>query len=70
MHVNLLTGQYVILILPLAILELILLVVALVDLLRREPGQVRGSKILWALVILLVGTVGPILYFVVGRKEA
>jgi hypothetical protein len=70
MHTNLPSGQLIVLILPVAILELILLIVALVDLLRREPGRVRGSKVLWALVIILIGTIGPILYFILGRKEA
>jgi len=58
------------LLVPLVILELLLLVAALWDLTR--PGRrVRGgSKAVWAIVILLVSTFGPILYFLVGREES
>jgi hypothetical protein len=54
--------------LPLIILQLILLIAALYDLTR--PGRrVRGdSKVVWALIVIFVSTVGPILYFLVGRE--
>ena len=55
---------------PLILLELLLVVFALVDVVRRDPRQVRGNKTVWILVIILVGTIGPICYFIVGRKEA
>jgi hypothetical protein len=29
-----------------------------------------GSKVVWALVIIFVNLIGPILYFLVGREEA
>lgn len=57
------------LIIPLAALQLILTVVALVDLVRREPERVNGNKLMWVLIIILVSTLGPILYLIVGRKE-
>jgi len=63
------TGTILSLVLPLAALELILIIVALVDLIRREPGQVNGNKAVWAIIILLIGTIGPICYFILGRKE-
>lgn len=66
---NLPTGTLLSLLLPLAALELILLVVALVDLIRREPERVNGSKLVWALIIVLISTIGPICYFILGRKE-
>jgi glucose uptake protein GlcU len=62
-------GVILSLVLPLAALELILIVVALVDLIRREPERVNGSKIVWAIIILLISTIGPICYFILGRKE-
>jgi len=52
---------------PIIILQLALMIAALVDLVRRE--RTKGPKWMWALVILLVGTLGPIIYFVVGREE-
>lgn len=66
---NLPTGVILSLILPLAALELILVIVALIDLIRREPGRVNGNKVLWGIIIVLVGTIGPICYFILGRKE-
>ena len=58
------------LILPLIVLQLVLLVAALYDLTR--PGRrVRGdNKVVWALIIIFVTTIGPILYFLAGREEA
>jgi Phospholipase_D-nuclease N-terminal len=48
--------------------QLILLVVAVVDLWRRPPDQVNGPKPLW-LAISLVNFVGPLAYFTFGRKR-
>ncbi|MCM2531984.1 PLD nuclease N-terminal domain-containing protein [Neobacillus pocheonensis] len=52
---------------PIIIIELILLIVALVDLIRIE--KTNGPKWLWTLLILFVSIIGPILYFVVGRRN-
>ncbi|MBI2853679.1 MAG: PLDc_N domain-containing protein [Chloroflexi bacterium] len=53
---------------PLILIEVALLVIALVDLVRRE--QVRGgNKLIWALVIIFIEVIGPVLYLVLGRKE-
>jgi hypothetical protein len=43
------------------------MVTALVDLIRR--AQTHGPKWAWALVIILVNFIGPIIYFVAGRKD-
>ncbi len=51
-----------------AVIELILLVAALVDLKRRPAEQVRGRKGVWALASF-AGFVGPISYFAFGRKR-
>ncbi len=59
--------QFLPYIIPLIILQLILLVVALVDLVRRE--RTRGPKWLWAIVIIIGELVGPILYFIIGRED-
>ena len=53
---------------PLVIIELTLMVVALVDLAKRK--QVRGdSKVVWALLIIFVNIIGPIVYLIGGRGE-
>ncbi|MGH2408822.1 MAG: PLD nuclease N-terminal domain-containing protein [Chloroflexota bacterium] len=64
------TTQDLLLLAPLVLISLALIVVALIDLVRREDKEVRGSKLLWGIVIVVIGTIGPIAYFVVGRKEA
>jgi hypothetical protein len=41
---------------------------ALYDLVKRE--RVRGgNKLLWGLLIVFIGIVGPIVYLVIGRGE-
>lgn len=54
-------------IIPIVLLQLILMIVALLDLVRRE--KTRGPKWLWAIVIVLGELVGPILYLIIGREE-
>jgi hypothetical protein len=55
-------------IIPLVLLQLTLMIVALVDLIRRE--KTRGlPKWAWALVIVLGELIGPIVYFIFGRGE-
>lgn len=52
---------------PIAIIQLILMVTALVDAIRSE--ETNGPKALWIVLILFVSMLGPILYFVIGRKK-
>ncbi|EUJ24127.1 PLDc_N domain-containing protein [Listeria grandensis] len=52
---------------PVFILYLILLVTALVDLIRHWSN--RQNPVIWLLVILLVSTIGSIIYFIFGRKD-
>lgn len=52
---------------PVVLLQLGLMVFALVDLTRRE--RTKGPKWVWALVIIFVNLIGPIVYLVVGREE-
>jgi hypothetical protein len=59
--------KYLPLLVPVLVLEIILLVIALLDLLRRQTT--RGPKWAWALAILFVQMIGPIIYLVLGREE-
>jgi hypothetical protein len=62
------TGTLIAVLAPLIILEVVLLVAALYDL-TRPNRRVRGdSKVVWALIIIFVTTIGPILYFLAGRE--
>jgi DMSO reductase anchor subunit len=59
--------KYLPLLIPLLLVQLILMITALVDILRRE--KTRGPKLLWALIVIFGEMIGPILYFVIGREE-
>jgi hypothetical protein len=52
---------------PIVVLEIALMVVALVDLVRRE--RTRGPKWAWAIVIIFLNLIGPIVYLILGREE-
>ena len=53
---------------PILVIQLILLVVALIDLVRIP--QTNGPKWVWAIVIVLANLLGPIAYFIFGRKNS
>jgi hypothetical protein len=53
---------------PLVVIQIALMVVALLDLLNRKRVK-GGSKLVWGLVIVLVNTIGPIVYLLAGREE-
>ena len=59
--------QYLPLLIPVVVIELGLMITALVDLIRRS--QTNGPKWVWVLVIVLINFIGPIIYFILGRKE-
>lgn len=54
-----------------AVAEGVLKTAALADLRRRPGSQVRGPKLLWAVVIVLVNSFGgaPLAYFAFGRRR-
>ena len=63
-------GELLPLIVPLVLIQLALIVVALLDL-RRPDRHVRGgSKAIWAVAIVILELLGPLLYFTFGREEA
>lgn len=62
-------GQILLLILPILVIQIGLIVFALRDLLRPDR-RVRGdSKLMWGILIVVIGLLGPILYLAVGRQE-
>ena len=54
---------------PVIILEIALLVLALVDLFKREHMS-SNTRLIWALVIIFLNIIGPIIYFIFGRGES
>ena len=66
--IQLSTSQLLIL-LPLALIELGLVVFSLLDLFKPERRVIGNNKLIWALVIVVIGTIGPIVYLLAGRKQ-
>jgi hypothetical protein len=60
-------NQWLPLLVPIVFLQLGLMIFALVDLIRRE--KTKGPKWAWALIILLISFIGPIVYLMIGREE-
>ncbi|MGD0807479.1 MAG: PLD nuclease N-terminal domain-containing protein [Anaerolineales bacterium] len=60
--------KYLPLLIPLIVIQLALMIVALVDIVKRE--KTRGPKWLWVLIVVCGEMIGPILYFVLGREES
>lgn len=55
------------LIAPLLVLQLVLAAVAIFDIVRAY--ETCGPKWVWIVVSLFINTIGPVLYFVFGRKS-
>nr|WP_041450092.1 PLD nuclease N-terminal domain-containing protein [Amphibacillus xylanus] len=51
---------------PLLVLQFILLVVAIVAWFKTD--ETKGPKWVWLLVILFANIIGPILFFLIGRR--
>jgi phospholipase D-like protein len=64
-----LSTSLALILLPVVLIELGLVVFSLVDLFRPERRVVGNNKLVWALIIVLVGTIGPIVYLLAGRKQ-
>ncbi len=56
------------LIAPLIVVQVILAIVALIDIARIHATN--GPKWVWVLVALFINTIGPIIYFIFGRKAS
>jgi hypothetical protein len=62
--------QIIALVAPIVVIQLGLMIAALYDL-EKDDRRVRGdSKLVWALVIVFINVLGPIVYFVAGREES
>lgn len=52
---------------PLLVIQLILAIVAIIDIVRSK--STNGPKWVWVVVSLLISMLGPIAYFIFGRKN-
>jgi len=53
---------------PLFVIQLALMVIALVDLFKRENMK-TNTRLVWVFVIILINVIGPIVYLLAGRKD-
>lgn len=53
---------------PVAIIELTLAITALIHVLRHKNYRF-GNRIFWAIIVLVVQIIGPILYFTIGKGD-
>jgi len=60
--------EYLPFLIPVALVELILMLTALVHVLRHKKYRF-GNRILWIIVVVFFEIIGPILYFTIGRGE-
>jgi hypothetical protein len=64
------TSQILLLALPLVVVQLGLMALALRDLLAPGRSVMGGSKPVWAIVIIFGELLGPLAYFLAGRRDA
>ena len=57
------------LLIPLALVQVALIVLGLYDLLRPYRQVRGGNKLIWGVVIVIFGLIGPLIYFVFGRED-
>jgi hypothetical protein len=62
-------SAFLLILIPIAVIQLGLLVWGLYDLTRPERRVKGDNKVVWALIIIFVNVIGPILYFLVGRED-
>ncbi|MGE1126286.1 PLD nuclease N-terminal domain-containing protein [Bacillus wiedmannii] len=55
-------------ILPVIAVGALLVFIALIDLYRHR--KTRKNVLVWTLIIIFVNVLGPVLYFVIGRKDS
>jgi hypothetical protein len=60
-------GELIPFLIQIILLQIGLILVALRDLIGRE--RTKGPKWAWALIILFISLIGPIVYLLVGREE-
>ncbi|SHN28414.1 PLD nuclease N-terminal domain-containing protein [Gracilibacillus kekensis] len=52
---------------PLILVQFLLMIIALISLIKAE--QTNGPKAMWAVIVIFIGFIGPILFFIIGRRQ-
>lgn len=60
--------EYLPFIIPILVVQYGLAIAAIIHIFRHDNYRF-GNRILWVIIALVVNTVGPILYFTIGRGE-
>lgn len=60
--------EYLPFLIPLVIVQLMLGITAFVHVLR-HPNYRFGNKVMWAIIVILIQVIGPVIYFAFGRGE-
>ena len=60
--------QYWVILLPLAIIQIGLMVAALIHIFTHKTYKM-GNRTLWVILSICLNTLGPILYFTLGRSD-
>lgn len=61
-------SQLIGIIAPLVLLQLLLMIIALVLCVKAEAT--RGPKAMWVLIIIFGQLIGPIAFFIIGRRNS
>ena len=61
-------SQYLPFIIPLGIIQLGLMTAALIHIFKHKKYRM-GNRVLWVLISVFVNTIGPVLYFCLGRAS-
>lgn len=56
------------LLIPFIIIQLILMTIALFDLFKKQPD--KESKWVWVFIIVVINIFGPVMYFIIGRRNS
>lgn len=58
------------LLIPIILLQVGLQIAALVNLYRQPASNIKGNKWLWAAIIVVGEIFGPVVYFLLARRES
>ena len=70
MNVSTVDTTLLLALIPLVLLDLGMVIFCIIDLYKPDRRVRGGNKLVWLLVILLVSTLGWIIYLLAGREEA
>ena len=61
-------APYIPFLIPVAVIQLGLMIAALVHILRHKTYK-AGNRVLWIVIVIVVNIIGPILYFTIGKGD-